>query len=176
MIIPEQDIDEEKLNQLIGKPLKQNWRKPKVIGSPGLFLKTFVNNAKEYRSPPPDSKCNLEKRSKGLLLHTNYSNKQTLIPIPEESIQEIKIIRGKERINPIPLYPMWILLKLGVPILKARYFGMRMNQYSIEEMKLSIKSEDYEIELVGNGYLFERQLQFLKTLDYGDRLIIEREM
>jgi len=86
---------------------------------------------------------------------------------------ELKIIRGKEFINPTPLYPMWVLMKLGVSILKARYFGLR--QYHIEQMQLSLRTTDYEMDFIANGFLFERQLEFLQSLDIGDKLVVKKK-
>ncbi|TAI46954.1 hypothetical protein [Flagellimonas allohymeniacidonis] len=170
MILTEENIDDRKIEQLVGESIKLNWRKPEAKGGPGLFLKSFINKSGGFESIPIDSKCNLEKRINGLLLHTNFSNKIALIPIPKDDILEIKITRGKEEINPTPFYPMWILMKLGVSVLKARYFGLRMNQYSIGPMELNITARNYEMDFVANGFLFERQLDFLKGLDLGDKL------
>ena len=148
--------------------------KPKTIGGPRLFLKKFANKSDGVKALKQDSKCNFEKRANGLLLHTNYSNKRTLIALPFRDIIEIRIVRGKEEINPTPLYPMWILMKLGVSILKARYFGLSRGQYSIKEMELKLSSINYDFEFIANGFLFERQLQFLQSLKLENRLIVEK--
>ncbi len=171
----EQNIDERKINQLIGEPIVLNWKSPKPLGSPGLFIKSFKSKTGNAENILLDSKCNFEKRPDGLLLHSSLSNKQTLIPIPEENILDITITRGKEEVSPIPFYPMWMLMKLGVSVLKARYFGLRKNQYSIEEMELKVRTSNYEMNFVANGYLFERHLAFLKGLGYGSKLKIEMQ-
>jgi len=175
MILTEKNIDERKISKLIGKPISVGSKNPKIIGGPGLFLKSFVNKHNNSDLIRTDSKCNLEKRSNGLLLHTNFSNRRTLISIPQKDILEIRIVRGKEEIDPFFLSPMWILLKLGVSILYARYFRFRSHEYSIDQMELIILTTEYEMNFISNGYLFERQLKFLKSLNYGEKLKTERK-
>ncbi|MEM9078155.1 MAG: hypothetical protein AAGC43_14015 [Bacteroidota bacterium] len=176
MIFTEKNIDERKINKLVGSPIRQDWLKPKNIGGPGLFLKKFVNKANGHETLRLDSKCNFEKRTYGLLLHTNFSNQRTLIPLAFDEVLVLKIIRGKEEINPIPFYPMWILMKLGVSVLKARYFGLRRGQYSIKPMELNLRTEDFEMDFIANGFLFERQLDFLQGLDLGSKLVVEKRL
>ena len=173
MILTEKHIDHRKINQLVGEPIKLDWKKPKTIGGPGLHLKSFKNKTGGIERLKLDSKCNFEKRTNGLLLYSSISNKQTLVPIPNRDILELKIVRGKEYINPTPLYPMWILMKLGVSVLKARYFGLR--QYHIEQMELSLRTMDYEMDFIANGFLFERQLDFLQGLDIGNKLVVVKK-
>ena len=172
MILTEEHIEERKIEQSIGEQIKPCWTKPKPNGGPGLYLKSFKNKTGGIDKLKLDSKCNFEKRTSGLLLHSNFSNKRALIPIPEKDIIELKIVRGKEEINPVPLYPMWVLMKLGVSVLTARYFAMRANQYSIRQMKLSITTKDYDMGFIANGFLFERQLDFLQTLEIGNKLVV----
>ena len=106
-------------------------------------------------------------------MRANYSNKLTAIPIPNENIIEISLKRGKENINPFFFSPMWILLKLGISKLKARYFRFWLHEYSIDQMELNIKTTDYEIDFIANGYLFERQLSFFENLNFGNKLKID---
>lgn len=173
MILTEKHIDNRIINRLIGKPFLVDIKKLKAIGGEGLFLKSFVNKTDKTDSIKVDSKCNFEKRTDGLLLHTNISNKRTLVPIPKQDILEVEIIRGNEEIDPFVLSPMWILLKLGVSILYARYFRLRLHEYCIDQMELTIKTINYEMEFIANGYSFERQLDFFKSLNYGDKLKVE---
>ena len=173
MIFTEQNIDERKINQLVGPAIQQEWIKPKTIGGPGLFLKKFVNKSGKTEKLKLDSKCNFEKRTEGLLLHTNYSNKRILIPLPFNDILELKITRGKEEIRTFFPYPMWILLKLGVSILYARYFRFRPWEYSIEPLEFKLSSKYYDFEFIGNGFDFERKLNFLNSLGLDDFLKTE---
>lgn len=167
-------MNESKINKLVGKPISVDLKNPKAIGSPGLILKSFVNHSDTNESMKIDSKCNIERRPNGLILYSNYSNKRTAVPVPNDELKTIRIVRGKERIAPFPLSPMWILLKLGVSILKARYFRVyRLNEYSIEEMTLELTTSKYEFQFIANGYLFERQMQFLKTLNAKEKLSFE---
>ncbi len=168
-------MTEQSITKQIGKPIKINWLKPKAIGSTGFYLKSFKSNKSQNESLKIDSKCNFEKRSKGILLRANYSNKLTVIPIPKESILKITLKRGKENIAPIFLFPMWFLLKLGIPIIYARYFRLRLHEYSIHQMKLHIKTTDYEMDFITNGYLFEQQVSFFESLNCKNKLMIIKQ-
>ncbi len=166
-------MTEQAIIKQIGKPAEIDFRKPKAVGSAGFYLKSFKAKNPESENLNLDSKCNFEKRTGGLLLRANYSNKLTAIPIPKESLIEITITRGKETIDPFFLSPMWILLKLRVSKLYARYFRFRLHEYSIDQMELNIKTTDYEMDLIANGYLFERQLNFFENLNFGNKLKID---
>ncbi len=171
MILSDNQIDNRIINRMIGESVSFDYNKPKRIGSPSLYLKSFINKVNNNEVIEPYSRCNLEMRAKGILLLSNYSNKQALLPIPENEILEIKIFKGKEKIDPFLLSPMWILLKLGFSIKHARHFKIRLHEYSIEEMKLYIKSEKFDINFIANGYLFERHLSFLNVLGYDKKII-----
>ncbi|WP_299104108.1 hypothetical protein [uncultured Tenacibaculum sp.] len=164
-------MTEQAITKQIGKPIEIDFRKPKAIGSTGFYLKSFKARNSDLENLKLDSKCNFEKRTNGILLRANYSNKLTLIPISRESINVITVTRGKEKINPFFLSPMWILLKLGVSKLYARYFALwRFKEYSIDQMELNLKTTEYEMKLIANGYRFERQLSFFESLNYENKL------
>ena len=166
-------MTEQAIIKLIGKPEKIDFRKPKVVGSTGFYLKSFKAKSPEFENLKLDSKCNFEKRIGGILLRANYSNKLTAIPIAKQSIIGITITRGEETIDPFFLSPMWILLKLGVSKLFARYFRFRLYEYSIDQMELNLKTTEYEMDFIANGYLFERQLNFFENLNYENKLKVE---
>lgn len=163
-------MTEQAIIKKIGKPAKIDFRKPKAIGSTGFYLKSFKTKNPESENLKLNSKCNFEKRTSGILLRVNYSNKITVIPIPKESIIRITITRGKETIDPFFLSPMWILLKLGVSKVYARYFRLRLHEYSIDQMELNMETTEYEMDFIANGYLFERQWSFFENLNYEDKL------
>ncbi|NAS32257.1 hypothetical protein GTQ40_14830 [Flavobacteriaceae bacterium R38] len=168
-------MTEQSIIKQIGKPVKIDLRKLKAIGSTGFYLKSIKTKNSETESLKLNSKCNFERRTGGVLLRANYSNKLTAIPIPNENIIRVTLKRGKENINPFFLTPMWILLKLGVSKLYARYFRIRSQEYSIDQMKLYIETTDYEMYFIANGYLFEQQLSFFENLNYGNKLVSIQE-
>ena len=163
-------MTEQAIIKQIGKPAKIDFRKPKAIGSTGFYLKSVKAKNPEFKNLKLNSKCNFEKRTGGLLLRANYSNKLTAIPIQTENIIEIIITKGKEKIDPFFLSPMWILLKLGVSKLYARYFKILISEYSIDQMELNLKTAEYEMDFIANGYLFERQLIFFENLNFENKL------
>jgi hypothetical protein len=167
-------MTEQSITKLIGKPAEISLRNLKPIGSTGFYLKSF-ESIKTLSNPLKiNSKCNFEKRKNGILLRSNFSNKLIAIPFPKEDIVKITLTRGKENIKPFVLSPLWILLKLNVPIIYARYFRLTLQEYSIEQMKLYLKTNEYEMSFIANGYLFERQLSFFENLNYGHKITIKR--
>ena len=173
MILTEKNINERIIEKEIGKPTIINWKKPKAIGSSSFYLQTFKNKTDSTDLIKEGSKCSFEKYSNGILLRSNLSNKLTALAIQKTEIVSIKMVRGKESVKPFILSPMWILLKLGVSILTARYFKTFLGEYSIEEMELKIETKKQIMVFTQNGYIFERQLDFFESLNYGNKLIIE---
>lgn len=173
MILSNKKTNYHKINSILGESIPVDIKNPKPVGSPKLYLKLFKNNRGSEGHIELNSVCNIERRPQGLLLHTNFSNKRTFMLIPKNEVLEIKIIRGKEKIDPFFLSPMWILLKLKVPIRYARYFGLRLPEYSIDQMKLSIRTTGFEMDFISSGYSFEGHLDFLKRLNLGDKLKVE---
>lgn len=176
MILIEKNINESSIKKGIGNPEKVDLKNPKAIGSTSFFLKSFKNKSSETESLKIDSKCNFEKYSDGLLLRTNYSNKLSAIPIKKDNIKSLKLIRGKETISPFLISPMNIVLKLGVSIRYARYFGLNGTEYAIEETRLELETDDYDMKLIANGYVFENQQAFFKSLNYGHKVILENNL
>ncbi|MBV7440271.1 hypothetical protein KRX57_02450 [Weeksellaceae bacterium TAE3-ERU29] len=168
MIIPKHTISDTRLTQLIGNPLKH---KLTPIGSGAFILKSFSNSSNNNDTLNINSRCNFEKREKGLLLYINYKNNLSLIPLPIDEIINITLKKGEEKINPRFLSFMWILLKIGVPISFARYFEYRSLEYSIKPTELSISTKKYNMTFISNGYKFEEQAQFFKSLKYRNILI-----
>lgn len=173
MILTEKNINERTIEKVIGKPTKIEWKKRKAIGSSSFFLKSFTKKNSSTDLIKEGSKCSFKKYSNGILLMSNLSNKLTAFTIKESEIESIKLIRGKESLEPITLSPMWFFLKLGVSKLTARYFRITLGEYSINEMKLNIETKNQIMKFTQNGYIFESQLDFFQSLNYGNKLIIE---
>ena len=166
MILTEKNINKYKINNMIGEPIKIEFGNPKAIGNGSYFLKSFISKVDNSEKLKIDSKCNFDKYSNGILLRLNFSNKLSAIPIPRNEINKIELIRGEEKINPFPFSPMWILLKLGVSKLIARYFKVYVSEYSIENLRLMIDTENYKMEFIANGFLYEKQLEYFENLNY----------
>ena len=172
MIYQGNDISSRAINKLLGKPITFNIFKPEVTGSPGLYLKEFTSVHNSNDQLKIDSKCNFEKRPKGLLLRTNYSNILSVIAMHVNSISTITLTKGIEVVEPRKYSPLWILLELGIPLNIARYVA-NGHEYSIEQLELVITSQEYEFKFIASGYLFERHLNFFTSLNYDDILSIK---
>ena len=170
MIIQKNKTSKTAITKLIGHQ-SDNLKTLKPIGSPLFILDSFSNLSQHNDALNINSKCNFERRTKGLLLYSNYKNNLSLIPLPKEEIINITLKKGEEKITPIFMSILWILLKLGVPISVARYFGYRNKEYSIKPTKLSISTKNYQMTFIADGYNFKEQAKFFKSLNYRNILI-----
>jgi hypothetical protein len=147
---------------------------PKIIGSPGLYLKSFVNNSGVEIDLPVDCKCNFELNADGLILHFNFFNQLSTLYVDSDSIIEIRIIQDREEVNLRYLSVMRLLLKLAVPLRYARYFKSRLNEYSIDNMQLEFISHKYEFMFQASGYLFEEHCDFFRNSEQIKKVVILR--
>ena len=174
MIYKASEIQEHQLNKLVGQSISFNLKELKVIGSSGLFLKSFINHGNPSNSLELNSKCNIENRINGIVIRSNHSNQQSVLPIPIDDIIEIKLKKGYENIDLNPFSLGYILQKIGLPLRYARYFAMSryFYHYTIDPMELVIKSKLYELNLRSNGYNYENQLDFWKASSVTSKVII----
>lgn len=170
MIIFENINSETQIQSVIGKPLEFSFRTRKSLGSGGFYLHKF--NSKNKELIEDGSKCNIQLYEKGFCIKCNYSNQLTFSPILFEDLKSVSLTRGKETVSPYFLSLFWLLLKLGVALKTARYFGYRRREYRIDFMHFNIETDDFNIDLKANGFIFERQLKFLKRLEVSDVLEI----
>ncbi|SIN69938.1 hypothetical protein [Algoriphagus halophilus] len=126
-----------------------------LIGSTTYFIKSF--DSVERIELMENAKGILQTFTNGLLLRVFKNNQSISIPIPFSDISKLELRKGQEIVEPIWLYPMWILLKLGVRIEIARYFRMRVGEYSIDPTVLEIETRDFKLGLETNGYTFDSQ-------------------
>ena len=47
------------------------------------------------------------------------------------------------------------------------------SELKLKRMELNIETNEYQMEFIANGYLFERQLSFFENLNYGNKLKTE---
>ena len=146
----------------IGKPTKIDWKKPKAIGSSSFYLKSFKakNNSTEFIME--NSKCSFEKYSGGILLRSNLSNKTSALTIKESEIEYIKLIRGKESVEPLTLSPMWIMLKLGVSKSFSSWSTSYNQTYDLGNNKEDLIEESLTLAYnTGAQYMFGNCLTIL---------------
>ena len=109
------------------------------------------------------NRANFEKFSNGLLLRVNQNQNLSHFVIPYNDIKKIELIKGEERCSPRLISIMRILLKFGVKLRYARYFSLSLNEYSIDRMKLRIKTSNGQIELDSNGYNYEAEKSYFDS-------------
>lgn len=152
-----------RIEKILGKPEKLDYKSKSVLGSTSYFLKNFECVSQNWLLKE-NSKCAFQKYEFGLLLRAFYSNNLEVIPIKFGSIIKVTLIKGKETVNPSWYSPMTWLLKLGLPLRKARHFRLRASEYSIDQMTLIIQGKGYLLEMITGGWLFESQRDFFKPL------------
>lgn len=120
--------------------------------------------------------CSLETSKNGLLLHGDFSNGNQTISLNSDEIKSITLVQGEEQINARFMSPMWLSLKLGIPIERARNFKLNDSEYKIDDTKIELRTNGYSIELSTEGKAFEKLHNTLKTKKYGANLKIIRKM
>jgi len=151
------EVAKHKLYPILGEAVKTG-----VRGSANYFVKSFKAN--DEIPLITNSKGIFQNFTKGLLLRVYKNNRFISILIPFKSINQIELLKGVEKIQPIFLSPMWILLKLGISLEYARYFRIRISEYSVDPTRLILITDDFSLELETSGYNFESQKRFFKKL------------
>ncbi|MDX1427922.1 MAG: hypothetical protein R3206_08865 [Salegentibacter mishustinae] len=147
-----------KLSQIIGSPFKSG-----IKGSTTYFVKEIESHVTV--EVPDNSKAIFERYSKGLLITFFKSNKSSFLAIPFKEILELRLVKGKETVQPHFPSPMWILLRLGLKLDLARYFRLYTSEYRIEETVLLLRTGSIKIIFITNGYTFNGQSVFFSQLE-----------
>lgn len=155
------------IQKLIGSEITEG-----VKGSTVYFIQSFY--PKDSLWILENSKGIFQLYSKGLLLRTFKNNKEILITIPFDDVSKLELVKGKEIIRPLFFSPMWILLKIGVPVEIARYFRVMASEYSIDPTSLHVTTVSFQLNFQTNGYTFKGQNSFFSKLSDIDNLIIKR--
>lgn len=158
-----QILTDFEIEKILGKPIKFDFKSKPTLGSTSFFLKKLEIST-ENKKLKENSKCSFQKYELGILLKAYLSNSIENIPIRFDSIAKLIVIKGKETVNPSWYSPMSWLLKLGLPLRRARYFRLRLSEYHIDQMTLIIQSEEFLLEMIASGYMFESQRDFFKSL------------
>jgi hypothetical protein len=150
---PEQAM--RQIHSLLGDPSRKG-----VVGSTVYFVERVVSEDSNAAESLQDHKLIIQLYSRGLLLHAFRSQERKVIPIPYDSITILRLKKGKETVAPRPLSLFAILLRLGMRVEIARYFGAGPGQYQISDTVLQIVTNSAIIELRTSGYTFPSQKHF----------------
>jgi len=153
------EILEHKLDQIIGRPVNSGIR-----GTTPYFIKELRSEELPEFLTLEDSKGIFQLFENGLLMRVFKSSNNHSIAISFNSLQKLSLIKGKEMINPRMYSLFWLLLKLGVSIDKARYFG-GWNEYRIDETKLILEADNFYCRMICSGLSFNSQARFFESLD-----------
>lgn len=134
------------------------------------LIKRFKNKNHQRDLLKENTVCTLETSENALSLHGDFSDGKDTIVLDAQEIQSIKVYRGREKVNAIFMSPMWISLKLGIPLEKARHFKIANSEYQIADTKMVLQTKQCLVELCTTGTAFEKIRSTLKNLDYNTRL------
>jgi hypothetical protein len=162
------EVPKYKLFPLIGEEVKKG-----IVGSTAYFMKSF--DSTEAIDLMENSKGIFQVFTKGLLLRVCKNNNSISLPIPFKEITKLELNKGDENVEPFLLSPMWILLKFGIKIEIARYFRIRLGEYSIGQTTLKIETLSFKLELQTNGYTFNSQDNFFSKLTEIENLNITKK-
>lgn len=74
-------------------------------------------------------RTHFEWTKKGAVIRMRSLRKQYALGLTDDEIERITITKRADYVNPIPLMPFWILLKLGVATTIARRFKIRYSEF-----------------------------------------------
>jgi hypothetical protein len=153
-------VHEHKLDRLVGRPVNFGIR-----GTTTYFIKELKSGQLPETLDLDNGKGLIQLFEHGILLRVFKSSRNHSIAISFDSLEKLSLIKGREMINPRMYSLFWILLKLGVSLDKARYFGGYWKEYRIDETELIIEAEDFHCRMTCSGYSFNSQERFFKALD-----------
>ena len=180
MIIQELKENGELTNQLthkFGKPYSLNQKlKTKKYGLGGLIYRLSNAEISDFHDQYAGKvKTHVEPTSEGLIFRLWTSKAIRAFGIRYDQIQFIELIKLEDTINPEIGSPMWILLKMKVPLKYARRFA-RFGEYECGPIDLKIQCHDcsfvqYEI----NGFSWDQATSFFNQDPLKNKARIEDE-
>ncbi len=180
MKIQELKENGELTNQLInefGKPYPLRQRlKIRKYGLGGLWYKSSNAQISEFHDKYFNKvKTHIEHTYEGLIFRLWTSRAIKAYGIRYDWIQLIKLIKREDYVNPEFVSPMWILLKLNMPLKYARRFA-RMGEYECGPIDLKIECQDgIIVEYEMNGFSWDQVTSFFNQDPLKTKVRIEDE-
>ncbi len=165
----------QKVEDLVGLSFsfKDQWRNGSS-GSSLFRLRESKLNDKLIDNTHLNLRCNFERRTNGLILRINQSQKLSNLAIDYASIDKIIIGTGQSfhlgLLNPIRLF-----LKLGLSEDYIRFFPHRMTRYQVRPLNLIIKTTNGILRFDANGFSFRNTLKYFEQTDLKDKIEIINE-
>tara|TARA_B100000963_G_scaffold298979_1_gene270880 strand:+ start:316 stop:840 length:525 start_codon:yes stop_codon:yes gene_type:complete len=165
-------LDSDYIYSLLGSPFRDNTRLLTISGSGGYFIDRIVSGDSFLAHIPDDAKANIQRREKGLLIAFNKSNRLYGISLEWNEIDQITLTKGKEQLQPKFPLPVWWLIRLGLPVEKAKYFGL-FGEFKQEPLRLEIGFDNQVVALYANGFSFDEKAFYFSALSVNTKVIIE---
>lgn len=96
MILKESEIDQDTINEVLGKPFKEPGKWLTVTGSSYYFIKDLKDSQGEDVLKWEDSKGIFQHHDNGLALYINRSNYQRVILMHNDSLKSFDLFIDKE--------------------------------------------------------------------------------
>ena len=156
MILKESEIDQDTINEVLGKPYKEPGKWLTVTGSSYYFIKDLKNNLGEDVLKWDDSKGIFQYHDKGLALYINRSNYQrvVLLPFNEIEVVHLKVVEEKSTDQ---------LLKIVSMMLSAIGLGSIAN-FDKKETVLEFKSLNYSGRFITSYSSYKSQMKYFSKM------------
>ena len=164
-----QYCSEKELNDLdivqsyLGNPFKEPGKLLTVTGSGGYFIENLTLPNTLSTDIPEDAKATIQRYENGIFVLFNKSNRQYGVMLAWDDIVSLELKEGKSYYKPIPLLPMWWLLKLGMKLNIARKVGI-FGEYRQEPLQLQINLGNHQICLYSNGFSFTEKRTYFNSM------------
>ncbi len=167
-----QKTTNKEIESLIGRPLSVSQKLSRKSYGSSLYnlrtIKLFESLASEL--PTENSRCNFEKFERGILLRINDKQKLYATPLDLKLVNEIRIIRGDERLHPIGLTAT--LIHLGVKKETVKKYRFLSGGHYHERFKLIIKTNTAEISMDNNDSNYRAEKEFFRESMFDEKIEI----
>jgi len=164
--------DYQKIESLIGKQLdlSQKLRNHKYGSNLYTLKKLSSEDCVGVDVPSENSRCNFEKFEKGMLLRINDHQKLYAFVLSSDSIEEIIITRGEEKVFPLSL--SGLLIGLGMDREKVKKHRLLSGGFYHERFRLEIKTKSEMLVLDSNDSNYLKEKAYFSTSVLHDKLMI----
>ncbi len=118
-------------------------------------------------------KTHFDWTKKGAVIRIRTMANLYAIGLDDKGFGKIRLIKNPDYIYAMPLFPFWILLKLGTPIRTAKWFKIKCDKYIKGKCEIVIEHNDSIIRFELTGDMWTDCLTTLAIERTKDKLTIE---